>query len=217
MNVKLLANMFASIILALLLSNQVNAKEVMTPEKLWQVKRVSPLGLNKAGTHVLYKVTIPNIENNDFDSKVYQVSIKDGSNQLIENYQGLLADKNTSPDGNKKLFHEPVKLNKVLGTDLHESLTAADAYVFDDLDYRHWDSWNDGNYNHVFYQDLTTEDKVDIMPDEPFYSPQSPFGGDEDYIWGPKGENIYYVSKKVKGVDYVTSTNTDIYQYNLAN
>ncbi len=109
MNVKLLANMFASIILALLLSNQVNAKEVMTPEKLWQVKRVSPLGLNKAGTHVLYKVTIPNIENNDFDSKVYQVSIKDGSNQLIENYQGLLADKNTSPDGNKKLFHVRVR------------------------------------------------------------------------------------------------------------
>ena len=30
-----------------------------------------------------------------------------------------------------------------------------------------------------------------------------------------KGENIYYVSKKLQGAAYVTSTNTDIYRYNL--
>ncbi len=216
MKVQLSAKLFYWGILASLLIPQVEAKEIMTPEKLWQVKRVSPLGLNKTETHVLYKVTTPNIDNNDFEDKVYQVSIKDGSSQLIENYQGLLVDKNISPDGSKKLFHEPVKLNPVLGTDRYEKLTAADAYVYDDLDYRHWDTWNDGNYNHVFYQDLSTEEKVDIMPDEPFYTPQAPFGGDEDYIWGPQGEHIYYVSKKVSGVDYVTSTNTDIYQYHLA-
>src|SRR5699024_11207601 len=53
------------------------------------------------------------------------------------------------------------------------------------------------------------------MPGEPYYTPQAPFGGDEDYIWGPKGENIYYVYKKEKGTAYATSTNTDIYKYNL--
>jgi len=208
--------LFVWAVLTLLISNIIQAKEVMTPEKLWQVKRVSPLGLNKAGTHVLYKVTTPDIKDNAFASKVYQVSISGGNSQLIENYQGLLKDKNTSPDGTKQLMHDQVKLKKVLGTDRYEALTAADAYVFDSLDYRHWDTWNDGNYNHVFYQDLTTEEKIDIMPDEPFYTPQSPFGGDEDYVWGPEGKNIYYVSKKVSGTDYVTSTNTDIYQYNLA-
>jgi len=203
-------------VLVLLLSSPIYASDVMTPEKLWQVKRVSPLGLNQTKTHVLYKVTTPNIKENGFDSKVYQVSIDSGASQLVENYQGLINDKNISPDGTKKLFHEAVKLKSVLGTDRYGDLTSADAYVFDALDYRHWDTWNDGKYNHVFYQDLTTEEKVDIMPEEPFYSPQSPFGGDEDYVWGPEGKNIYYVSKKVEGNEYVTSTNTDIYQYNLA-
>ena len=216
MNIKLSISLYIWFSLILLLSHPVNAKEVMTPEKLWQVQRVSVLGLNKAETHVIYKVTTPNIKNNDSSSKVYQVSIKDGTSQLLDNYQGLLQDKNISPDGRKKLFHEAVKLNKVLGSDFYESLSSSEAYVFDDLDYRHWDTWNDGSYNHVFYQDLRTEEKIDIMPDEPFYTPQKPFGGDEDYIWGPKSENIYYVSKKVKGTEYVTSTNTDIYQYNLA-
>jgi dipeptidyl aminopeptidase/acylaminoacyl peptidase len=216
MNLKLSVKLCAWITLILIFSHPINAKERMTPENLWQVKRVSPLGLNQAGTDVLYKVTTPNIKNNDFESKVYQVSINGGPSRLIENYQGLVKDKNVSPDGSKKLLHDSVKLNSVLGKDRYENLTAADAYVFDDLDYRHWDSWNDGSYKHVFYQDFITEEIIDIMPDEPFYAPQSPFGGDEDYIWGHKGEHIYYVSKKVKGVEYVTSTNTDIYRYNLA-
>eukprot|EP00481_Brizalina_sp_1-RS-2013_P003276 TRINITY_DN8857_c0_g1_i1.p1 TRINITY_DN8857_c0_g1~~TRINITY_DN8857_c0_g1_i1.p1 ORF type:complete len:112 (-),score=22.83 TRINITY_DN8857_c0_g1_i1:10-345(-) len=53
------------------------------------------------------------------------------------------------------------------------------------------------------------------MKGMPFDSPTSPFGGVADYTWGPKGENIYYVSKKLTGTDYVKSTNTDIYRYNL--
>ncbi|MGB0987853.1 MAG: S9 family peptidase, partial [Pseudoalteromonas spongiae] len=65
-------------------------------------------------------------------------------------------------------------------------------------------------------QDLKTEEKVDIMQGMPFESPTAPFGGTSDYTWGPKGENIYYVSKKLTGTEYVQSTNTDIYRYNLA-
>lgn len=192
------------------------AKDLMTPEKLWQVKRVSPLGLNTNKTHVIYQVTTPSVENNDFNKKVYQVSIKDGQTQLLEGYQGQLINDKISPDGSKKLFHQSVAIEKVLATDIHNQLDQANAYVFDDLNYRHWDTWNDGSFNHVFYQDLATEETFDIMKGEPFASPQSPFGGPEDYIWGPKGENIYYVSKKLQGAAYVTSTNTDIYRYNLA-
>ncbi len=215
---QLMSIMKAAVIMftSLLALNSVQAKEVMTPEKLWQLKRVSALGLNQSKTHMIYKVTTPSVEKNDFSSKVYQVSIKDGSSQLLEAYQGLLINDKISPDGKKKLFHEAVPIEKVLATDLYASLSSANAYVFDDLNYRHWDHWNEGNFNHVFYQNLETEEKIDIMLDEPFDSPQSPFGGPEDYIWGPKGKNIYYVSKKFTGADYVTSTNSDIYRYNLA-
>ncbi|MGA4608036.1 S9 family peptidase [Pseudoalteromonas maricaloris] len=192
------------------------AKEVMTPDKLWQVKRVSALGLSKDNTHVIYRVTTPNVENNDFDSKVYQVPLKGGVSQLLSAYQGILSDDNISPDGSKKLFHDTVNVEAVLATDRHKALTQADAYVFDDLNYRHWDTWKDGSVKHVFYQDLITEEKVDIMKGMPFDSPTSPFGGSSDYVWGPKGENIYYVSKKLTGAEYASSTNTDIYRYNLA-
>ncbi|MCF2860142.1 S9 family peptidase [Pseudoalteromonas sp. SMS1] len=202
--------------LGLAVGAEASAKEVMTPEKLWQVKRVSALGLNKENTHVIYRVTTPSVEMNNFDSQVYQVPLKGGAAQLLDAYQGLLVDSNMSPDGSKKLFHESVNMAAILASDRHKDLGSANAYVFDDLNYRHWDTWKDGSVKHVFYQDLKTEEKVDIMKGKPFDSPTSPFGGSEDYIWGPKGKNIYYVSKKLTGVEYVTSTNTDIYRYNLA-
>ena len=202
--------------LGLALSMGLSANEVMTPEKLWQVKRVSALGLSKDNTHVIYKVTTPSVETNDFSSKVYSVPLKGGTPKLLDAYQGVLSDDKTSPDGSKKLFHESVKVETILAADKHKDLAQANAYVFDDLNYRHWDTWQDGTFNHVFYQDLETEEKIDIMEGKPFDTPTSPFGGSADYIWGPKGENIYYVSKKLTGTEYVTSTNTDIYRYNLA-
>ncbi len=216
MKIKSLVQYCSWLVLAIFAVANVQASDkLITPEDLWQLKRVSPLGLNKAGTHVFYRVTIPNIETNGFDSKVYQVSVNGGPSQLVENYQGLIQDKNLSPDGSKKLFHKVVKINEVLGTDRYKHLDSANAYVFDDLNYRHWDTWHDGSFKHVFYQDLLSEEQTDIMQNEPYSSPQMPFGGGEDYIWGPDGKHIYYVSKKVEGVDYVTSTNSDIYRYSL--
>ncbi|WP_241651986.1 hypothetical protein [Pseudoalteromonas phenolica] len=93
-----------SVSLGLAFSVGAFANEVMTPEKLWELKRVSALGLNKDKTHVIYKVTTPSIENNSFDSKVYQVSLKGGDAQLLESYQGVVIDKSLSPDGTKKTF-----------------------------------------------------------------------------------------------------------------
>jgi dipeptidyl aminopeptidase/acylaminoacyl peptidase len=54
------------------------------------------------------------------------------------------------------------------------------------------------------------------MPNEPYDSPQKPFGGDEDYVWSPDGTKIIYVCKKKAGTAYATSTNTDLYEYDLA-
>lgn len=206
---------FVSASLGLALSMGASA-DVMTPEKLWQVKRVSPLGLNKDKTHIIYKVTTPSVANNDFSSKVYQVPVKGGQSTLLNAYQGLLIDSNISPDGSKKLFHQSVQIEDILATDVHQDMPQANAYVYDDLNYRHWDTWKDGSFKHVFYQDLKTEEQVDIMAGKAYDSPTSPFGGSNDYIWGPKSQNIYYVSKKLSGTEYVTSTNTDIYRYNLA-
>lgn len=192
-----------------------SSQNVMTPELLWQVKKVSPLGISNDGESIIYKVATPNMETNDFDNKFYKMPIQGGDAVLIESADEMVTDKNLSPNNEYKLLHKPVAVAKITGKDLYSDLPASDAYVFTSLDYRHWDTWNNGSYNHVFYKNMNTDEETDIMPKEPYYCPQAPFGGDEDYIWSPDSSAIYYVSKKVAGTEYAISTNTDIYKYNL--
>ena len=155
------------------------------------------------------------MEENSFDSKYYAMRVNGGNFSEITKEEANVTDKNLSPDGKYLLTHKEVHVKDMMGKDIYKDLPKSDAYVYTSLDYRHWDTYNDGSYNHVFYKDVKTGAETDITPEQPYYTPQAPFGGDEDYIWDPKGENIYYVSKKLAGTDYATSTNTDIYKYNL--
>lgn len=192
------------------------SQNVMTPELLWKLGRVTPLGISKDAKNVVYKVTTPSVEENRLDSKFYTIPVNGGDPTEVTEIKDLLTDKNISPDGNYLVYNEEVKLNKVLGKDFYPKLEKSDVQIYDGLDYRHWDTWNEGKYNHVFYKE-TTPDAVgtDIMGNENFDSPQKPFGGDEDYIWSPDSKSIFYVSKKKAGTQYAVSTNTNIYEYNL--
>lgn len=203
-------------LLAFLCAGFLFAQKTMTPELLWQVKKVSPVGISEDGEVLFYKVSIPNMEENSFDSKYYAMRVAGGNFAEVTKEEAKIVDKNLSPDGQYLLMHKSVHVKDITGKDIYKDLPESDAYVFTSLDYRHWDAYNDGSYNHVFYKDVKTGAETDITPQQPYYTPQAPFGGDEDYIWGPKGENIYYVSKKSAGTDYAVSTNTDIYKYNLS-
>ena len=203
-------------LLAFLTAGIMFAQKTMTPELLWQVKKVSPIGISDNGEVLFYKVTTPNMDENSFDSKFYAMKVTGGNFAEVTKEEVKVADKNLSADGKYLLIHKPVHVNDITGKDIYNDLPKSDAYVYTALNYRHWDKFNDGSFNHVFYKDVKTGAETDITPGQPYYTPQAPFGGDEDYVWDPKGENIYYVSKKVAGTEYAISTNTDIFKYNLA-
>ncbi len=204
-------------LLVFLFTGALFAQKTMTPKDLWTVKDVSPIGLSKDGQHFFYEVKTPNLPNNNFDHSYFRMAITGGAPVEVtkEAMERSVYNKNDSPNGKYRLFHKAVHIKDVLGKDVYKDLPKSDVYVINSLDYRHWDHYNDGSYNHVFYKDLATGKTVDIMPKQPYYSPQAPFGGDEDYSWGPNGENIYYIAKKEEGTAYAVSTNTDLYKYNL--
>jgi dipeptidyl aminopeptidase/acylaminoacyl peptidase len=195
-----------------------SAQQVMTPELLWKLGRVSALGITKDGKNIVYKVSVPNIEENKSASKFYTIPVSGGNATEVTDYKNLLTDKYVSADGKWALTSKEVKIDKVNGKDFYPELDKSNVQVYEGLDYRHWDTWNDGTHNHVGYTTIGDNDKksfVDIMPNEPYDSPQKPFGGEEDYTWSPDGKSIIYVSKKKTGTEYATSTNTDLYEYNL--
>ncbi|UYW01197.1 S9 family peptidase [Flavobacterium agricola] len=196
-----------------LMGLNLTAQEVMTPELLWQLGRVSPIGITKDGKNLIYRVGTPNVAENKINSQTYIIPVKGGTPKEISDYAALIADPYKAPNGDV-LTHKSVLINKVLGKDAYPELSQSNAYIFDALDYKHWDSYNTGEFNHVFIEKPNGE-SLDIMTGEPYDSPQKPFGGSEDYVWSPDFKSVVYVSKKKFGTEYATSTNTDLYEYNL--
>jgi dipeptidyl aminopeptidase/acylaminoacyl peptidase len=195
-----------------------HAQHVMSPELLWKLGRVSPVGISKDGTSLIYKVSYPSVADNKSTSKTFMIPIEGGKATEIKDTKNVIADRNVSPDGKYILYSEEVKLQSVHGKDFYPELDKSNAQVYNGLDYRHWDTWNEGKYNHVFYKSTAAGEQtgIDILKDERYDSPQKPFGGDEDFIWSPDGKSIIYVCKKKEGTAYAVSTNTNLYQYEIA-
>ncbi|TDD93534.1 S9 family peptidase [Flavobacterium cellulosilyticum] len=206
----------ALLIILFIISLNTMAQNLMTPEILWELGRVTVLGISKDEKNIVYKVGIPSIDENKINSKNYILPIGGGNATEVKDTKELLKDKNTSPDGAYIVYNEEVKLNKILGKDFYPELEKSKVQIYDGLDYRHWDKWNEGVFNHVFFRENKEGSVgIDVLKDQAFDSPQKPFGGDEDYVWAPDSKSIFYVCKKKSGTAYATSTNTDVYEYNL--
>ena len=194
-----------------------SAQGVMTPEMLIQLNKVSAKGLSKDGNHLIYNVSKYTLETNSKSSMVYQVPIFGGKSQPISDFESLLSDKSVSRDGKYKIITKEVKLKKITGLDHYKDVPNSNVKIYEELNYRHWDTWEDGAYSHLLYKSNTndSETPIDIMEEEPYDCPQKPFGGSEDYVWSPDSKRILYVAKKLSGTDYAVSTNTDIFEYDI--
>ena len=199
-----------------ILSLNAMAQNVMSPELLWKLGRISVFGISKDSKNIVYKVSYPSVEENKSSSKYFTIPISGGVATEVTSTKELLNDKNISPDGKYLLYNEEVKIDKVHGKDYYPELDKSNVQIYNGLDYRHWDTWNEGKFNHVFYKENKENSiGIDVLGNENFDSPQKPFGGDEDYIWSPDSKSILYVCKKKAGTQYAISTNTDIYEYNI--
>ena len=135
-----------------------------------------------------------------------------------------LTDENTdisgyifSPKGDRVLFAIETKVDKT-AQEVYPDLPKTDAMIFDQLMYRHWDTWEDGLYSHIYVADFANGKVVnlkDIMPGERWDSPLKPFGGMEEVAWSADGKSIAYTCVKKVGKERALTTNSDIYLYSI--
>ncbi len=196
-----------------------SAQNKMTPELLWKLGRVAGIGLTKDKQNIVYAVNKPDVLNNTSSNKYYKIPFSGGKAiELDDIVDSLVINDKISPDGKFLLTTDEVLVKKVHSSDLYPSLPKANAYIYESLNYRHWDTWEDGKFGHVFYTPIVNGklgESKDIMPNEPYDCPLKPSGGGEDFIWNPDSKHILYVTKKKFGTGYAISTNTDLYEYDL--
>ncbi|REC54882.1 S9 family peptidase [Chryseobacterium piscium] len=123
-----------------------------------------------------------------------------------------------SPDGKKIAFSKQVLVEKLMGKDKYADTPKTTAQIYTDLNHRHWDYFNEGKYNHVFVVNTSSsvDSAKDLLEGKTWDSPQRPFGGAEDFVFTPDSSQLLYVTKPKSGKEYSTSTNTDIFAYDLA-
>lgn len=199
-------NRFSLLVASLILSTSAMAQKVMTPELLWQVKKVSPVGVTKDKKNVVYKVTTTNVQTQENQSKTYILSLAGGKASEITDYKNLLADPTIAPTSNLKAETENIQVQKVFGKDYYPTMDQSNVHIYNELNYRHWDKWNDGKLDHLFV--TVNDQKIDVLANEPFAV--------SEFVWSPDGTKLLYVSKKKEGTSFALSTNTDIYQYDVA-
>jgi len=121
-----------------------------------------------------------------------------------------------SPSGDRIYFTRRVKLDTTANEKYN--LPKANVRIIDDLMYRHWSYWSDYSYSHIFtasFDGKKIADEKDIMQDQHFESPLSPYFDETEISWSPDGRYIAYTTKRLKGKEDALSTNSDIYLYDI--
>jgi dipeptidyl aminopeptidase/acylaminoacyl peptidase len=124
---------------------------------------------------------------------------------------------NIAPAGNHIYFTRRVKLDQTANEKYN--LPKAKVRIIDDLMYRHWNTWSDYSYSHIFvasFDGKSVSDEKDMMSGQKFESPLSPFFDEGEISWSPNGKFIAYTSKRLRGKEDAKSTNSDIYLYDIS-
>ncbi len=151
------------------------------------------------------------------DMQLWEMDTKGRSREQITDIPGGITGFKYSPDGTMIVYSAEVKMKETVA-DIYPDLQLSSGRINNDLMYRHWDQWVD-TYSHLFVAKLdgkTVKKGIDILNGEPWESPVRPWGGMEQVAWSEDNTAILYCCRKKEGKDYATSTNTDVYRYNVA-
>lgn len=122
-----------------------------------------------------------------------------------------------SPDESKVIYITEFDLKPIEGKKIYKDLPKTSGYVADDVMFRHWDSWvtTAPHPNVASFDGNRVGKPTDLLANEPYESPMRPFGGIEQINWSPDGKFIAYTCRKKTGMAYATSTDSDIYLYEV--
>ena len=196
-----------------------SAQQRLTPELLWKLGRLSTPSLSKDKQHVYYNVNTPDVDSNKFNKQGWMIPVNGGTAIPVNNLDSAVVNEKIAPGGNYIISDSPTKVTNVAGKDFYKDLPRSDVQIYTSLNYRAWDKWQNGAFNHIFlapYSNGKAGEKKDITKDEPYDNPAKEDVGNADYVWHPDGKHIVYVAEKKLGTPLVLSTNTDLYSYDIS-
>jgi dipeptidyl aminopeptidase/acylaminoacyl peptidase len=159
--------------------------------------------------------TIAFLSDSEGSRQIWKMKADGSGKKVLSAVDGGINGFGLTADGRRLFYLKDVKTDSTT-QDKYPDLPLAQGRVIDNLMYRHWDSWSDYAYSHIFVAELETDGitgDVDIMSGEPYDSPLSPYFNINEISWSHDGKKLAYTCKKLSGREFAESTNSDIYLY----
>ena len=124
-----------------------------------------------------------------------------------------------APASGKAWYVRRVQVEPRTSAEIYSDLPKSAARVYDELMVRHWNRWTDGSHMHIFVADFDGSKLIegkDIMEGEPYDAPMEPYFDAAEIAWNNAGTLLAYTCKKMDDTAYATSTDSDIYLYDVA-
>lgn len=153
-------------------------------------------------------------------SQVWRIAMAGGEAEQVTKLPTDVGGFKLFPDGKRmvlalEVWPETKSLAESLSRDAAKAKSKGSAQIYDQLMFRHWDSWEDGKYNHLFVWTPPelggkADDARDITAGRAADSPTHPFGGMDEVSISPDGKSIAYLARTGTR-DVAWTTNTDVY------
>ncbi len=160
------------------------------------------------------------------DGKVHFLSNRSGGAQIwtIDPAGGEAQMLVQAPLDVRAFMHAPALGGLLVAMDVYPGLTAAETVerdqqlaarktsgkTYDELLFRHWDTWEDGKRSHLFILRLDGS-HVDLMPDLDADVPTRPWGSMEEVAVAPDGSEVLFTAKILPGSEPAWSTDYNVY------
>lgn len=152
--------------------------------------------------------------------QIHAIDLAGGEPRQVTDFPVSIGDLKLSPKGNYFSFSASVYLEaptfqQTADRDRAHAKRGHSAMVYEELFVRHWDTWEDGKWKHVFIMPVDGDQPVDIMTGLKANCPSEPFGGAEEYAWAPDESAVAFTAK-VGGSERAWITNFDVYEYTVS-
>jgi dipeptidyl aminopeptidase/acylaminoacyl peptidase len=149
-------------------------------------------------------------------SQVWKISVQGGEAEPVTELPLDVGGFALFPDGKRLLvaldvYPDAATLADTKKRDQAKEDNKVKALVFDELMFRHWDSWEDGKRSHLFVVDLEKKgEPLDLLKGMAVDAPTHPFGGMEEVAISGDGKTVVFAAKMV-GNKAAWSTNVDLF------
>ncbi|MGE0641383.1 MAG: prolyl oligopeptidase family serine peptidase [Thermoanaerobaculia bacterium] len=148
--------------------------------------------------------------------QIWRLPLDGGESMQVSDLPVDVSNLELSGDGSRLLFS--LEVFPDCAADLactkskldEKAASKASGLIYDELLFRHWDSWSDGRRNHWFAMPVAGGLATDLMPGLAGDAPSRPFGGSEEMASTPDGKGIVF-AVRLAGRSEAWSTNFDLY------